>query len=58
MPKNNFSFEKRRKELEKKAKKEEKKQRKLENASEASSDGTVSDEAAKEDEPSTSTAEE
>ena len=30
MPKNNFSFEKRRKELEKKAKKEEKKKRKLE----------------------------
>ena len=30
MPKDNFSFEKRRKELEKKAKKEEKKKRKLE----------------------------
>ena len=30
MPKNNFSFEKRRKEMEKKAKKEEKKKRKLE----------------------------
>lgn len=38
MPKNNFSFEKRRKELEKKAKKEEKKQRKLEHASDPSSD--------------------
>ena len=30
MPKDNFSFEKRRKEMEKKAKKEEKKKRKLE----------------------------
>ena len=33
MAKNNFSFEKRRKELEKKAKKEEKKKRKLEGGS-------------------------
>ena len=41
MAKNNFSFEKRRKELEKKNKKEEKKKRKLENA--ANPDGEASD---------------
>lgn len=35
MPKNNFSFEKRRKELEKKAKKEEKKKRKLDGEAQA-----------------------
>ena len=58
MPKNNFSFEKRRKELEKKAKKEEKKQRKLENASGASVDGTETDEVKAEDEPSAPVAEE
>lgn len=56
MPKNNFSFEKRRKELEKKAKKEEKKQRKLENASGTAMEETDTDDATGEQEPSAPTA--
>ncbi len=41
MPKPNFSFEKRRKEMEKKAKKEEKKKRKLEGGDKPADEATT-----------------